>query len=164
MRQIVLDDGVKLSISESALERIRNYLTTAGFKHESGGVILGGQSGTGLEFVVADMTLPDSLDDHGPYHYVRRAKPAEKLIRDAWEKTDGAINYLGEWHTHNEQKPHPSYVDRNLMVQVSNENACLFDRAFMIIVGYEGTAFIGEVNPREQEVFCSKAYAKILDL
>ena len=158
MLEILFADKARLLVPESVIEKVRKYKEEVGFRNESGGIILGSQSETGLDFVVKDMTLPSPTDDFGPYHYMRDKEAANKLIAKAWKESDGIINYLGEWHTHNESLPHPSYVDKDLMRQVAKNGSCLFDRAFMIILGYRGAAFVGEIDPGHQKVFLDSLY------
>lgn len=153
MLEILFADKARLLVPENVIEKVRKYKEEVGFRNESGGIILGSQSEAGLDFVVKDMTLPSPTDDFGPYHYMRDKEAANKLIAKAWEESDGIVNYLGEWHTHNESLPHPSYVDKDLMRQVAHNGSCLFDRAFMMILGNKGTAFIGSINPESQDVF-----------
>lgn len=161
MQVVLFSDGTRLLIPEEAIEKVRRYKAEVGFRNESGGIILGGQSESGLDFIVKDLTLPSPTDDCGPYHYMRDKNAANELIAQAWEDSDGTINYLGEWHTHNEGRPHPSYVDGNLMHQVSENKSCLFDRAFMIILGYEGIAFLGMVEPKSKTVFLESQHVKL---
>ena len=161
MLEVLFDDRTRLLIPEGAIERVRKYKDDVGFRNESGGIILGGQSESGLDFIVNELTLPSPTDDSGPYHYMRDKHAANKLIENAWEESGGTVNYLGEWHTHNERRPHPSYVDKNLMRQVSENESCLFDRAFMMILGFEGVAFLGMVEPRSKTVFMESQYVRL---
>ena len=161
MLEALFADGERLLIPKNTIEKIRAYKKAVGFRNESGGIILGGQSESGMSFVVHDLTLPSSSDDCGPYHYMRDKDAANRLIEEAWEKSNGTVNYLGEWHTHNEERPHPSSVDKNLMLQVSENKSCLFDRAFMIILGYEGVAFLGMADPNNKNVFMDSQYVRL---
>ena len=161
MLEILFTDNARLLVPESVIEKVRKYKEEVGFRNESGGIILGSQSETGLDFVVKDMTLPSPTDDFGPYHYMRDKHAANKLIAKAWEESGGTVNYLGEWHTHNERRPHPSYVDRSLMHQVSENESCLFDRAFMMILGFEGVSFLGMAEPKSNTVFAESLYVKL---
>ena len=77
--------------------------------------------------------------------------PANKLINSAWRKSKGTVNYLGEWHTHNESKPVPSKTDKSLMLQVVEDSSCPFTRAFMLIIGNAGEVYVGVTNPQNRE-------------
>ena len=123
MLEISFADGSKLMVSESVIDKVRKYKENVGFRNESGGIILGGQSESGLDFIIKDLTLPSPTDDWGPYHYMRDKHAANELIEAAWKESGGTVNYLGEWHTHNERNPHPSGVDKNLMRQFQTTRA-----------------------------------------
>lgn len=161
MKRITFDDGSTLFLADEAIETVRQYKAEVGFWNESGGIILGSQSEDAPVFVARELTLPAKEDDCGPIHYMRDKDAANKLIKKAWKKSGGTVNYLGEWHTHNESKPHPSYVDENLMRQIAENESCLFDRAFMIILGNRGKAFVGVIDPKEREVFLDSCYVDL---
>jgi integrative and conjugative element protein (TIGR02256 family) len=150
--QIKLKDVV-LEIPKEVLEPIETYLSQTGFGFESGGILLGSKVEHEERLIVTEMTLPSPKDESGPFTFVRNAEPANKLISQAWEASDGITNYLGEWHTHNEKIPHPSFVDENLMRQVVEEKSCLFNHAFMIIIGNTGQAFVGMVDTKQSGDF-----------
>lgn len=73
------------------------------------------------------------------------------------------IFHLGEWHTRPECTPHPSYVDKNLMKQTAENGSCLFDRAFMVILGYDGVASIGMTNPRGNGSFLETVHVNFCE-
>ena len=57
------------------------------------------------------------------------------------------MNYVGEWHTHDEPLPRPSQADRKLIEQIVNDRSLRFDKVFMLIVGNGGAAFVGMASP-----------------
>lgn len=154
-------DGVVITVAPSALKELKQYLRKEGFSLESGGVLLGVQSQGRLEFSIEHFTLPDKSDKRSRLSFLRRSKPANKVISAVWEETSGRVNYLGEWHTHDEERPVPSAEDRKLMSNVIDDESCLFDRAFMVIVGSDGCAFVGESDTRAGRVFMDTRYIDV---
>jgi integrative and conjugative element protein (TIGR02256 family) len=143
-----------LDVPEEVLEPIAEHLSQSGFGVESGGIILGGKVEGENRYIVKEMTLPSPEDESGPFSFIRNAEPANKLISRAWKESDGTTNYLGEWHTHNEETPRPSFVDKDLIQQVISEKSSLFDCVFMIIIGNSGQAFVGMAdNTIHSEIF-----------
>ena len=143
---IIFKDDMTLSFAENVLKPVFEYLSETSFKYESGGFILGSQVEDESAFIITRMTLPDKEDERGAVSFMRNRIPADKLISDERNGSNGSENYLGEWHTHNEDIPHPSITDNLLMRQVDWEKSCLFDHAFMIIFGNNGKAYVGKVD------------------
>ncbi|NJE79993.1 hypothetical protein E0L17_01410 [Olsenella sp. SW781] len=150
MIQISLDERFSLSIASEAINRLQDYLKDAGFNSESGGILLGCQQENSLDCFILDFTLPNPEDDAGPYYFVRKARPAEKLIERIWHKSNGKINYIGEWHTHNEDRPTPSSTDMALLRQAATSGASPYGFVFLIIIGNNREAFLAFTRTGER--------------
>jgi integrative and conjugative element protein (TIGR02256 family) len=90
------------------------------------------------EDVVIDMaTLPTVEDRQGRYFYKRERATAQEIINKLWKESEQTVNYLGEWHTHPENIPHPSAPDlknwKRIMRTAQYEQSSLF----FVIVGIE---------------------------
>lgn len=89
------------------------------------------------------MSEPCSRDKRGIYYFIRDKENAQKVINEKWQQSNGEINYLGEWHTHPEIIPKPSFLDRKLLKECLINNKYPFHGLFMIIVGIEGDLYVG---------------------
>lgn len=158
--QIVFNDGTTLRFADPVIEEIEELTASKGFGFESGGILIGRHISGTHSFEVTLASTPSVLDVGRRYSFLRRMSPANKLIASAWRKSAGIENYLGEWHTHDEAMPVPSATDRALMLQVAEDGSCLFDRAFMLIVGNAGKAYIGAVNSHNFNGFYSERHIK----
>jgi integrative and conjugative element protein (TIGR02256 family) len=104
-------DGARVQIGPAALEAIRGYVQDGPHKPEAGGVLLGRHLlGTG-DVVVDQVTTPQPGDRRRRRWFFRGRRRHQELIDRAWRESDGTCTYLGEWHTHPEPDPAPSWVD-----------------------------------------------------
>ena len=53
-----------------------------------------------------------------------------------WEQSNHIKAYLGEWHTHDQDNPSPSFVDKRSWLRISKRNNN-FDQSCFIIVGHK---------------------------
>ncbi len=110
---------------------------------ESGGVLIGKVKTDYSEIQIVDITEPTIYDKSGKYYFVRNKEHSQKLINEYWGKSDGILNYIGEWHTHPEINPSPSKIDEDLLSYCVKNNIYMFPWLFMIIVGYTGNLYLG---------------------
>lgn len=122
-------------VSKAALRTFWRYLQNQRDSPEAGGILLGRMI-LGTDDVVIDHAAPpDPGDIRGRYHFVRKRKAAQARITRIWSETEGAVNYLGEWHTHPEDAPTPSPQDRKNWRNVHKKSSFEQDFLLFIIVG-----------------------------
>lgn len=136
-------DNVTLELPNEILQRMIAITSVLGFHEESGGILLGSKDVSDKRYVVKDFTYPKPEDERSRWFFIRKKDPSNEAIREVWEESDGTINYLGEWHTHDEDMPTPSSTDENLISEVVEDKSSLFDDVFMIIIGGGGGMFCG---------------------
>ncbi|WP_205621167.1 Mov34/MPN/PAD-1 family protein, partial [Acidovorax temperans] len=78
---------------------------------EAGGLLLGSVHGGHL--LIEQATVPTPWDKRFRYLFERMRFGHEAIALSRWTATQGIIRYLGEWHTHPEDYPHPSGLDRS---------------------------------------------------
>jgi integrative and conjugative element protein (TIGR02256 family) len=76
---------------------------------ESGGVLLGTVHKRGLLVTLA--TTPTRLDRQLRHLFERLPFGHRSVARRQWRQSAGTTRYIGEWHTHPQDIPIPSYVD-----------------------------------------------------
>src|SRR5579884_3498453 len=79
---------------------------------EAGGVLLGRQILGSSDVVIDHASEPSLKDRRGRFWFRRARQPAQEIVDRAWRESGGVVNYLGEWHTHPEDDPSPSWVDK----------------------------------------------------
>lgn len=104
--------GGTLRIGPKAVAKIDNQLQTRHDACEAGGVLLGRIIVERPDFIVDVVTGPTKEDKRTPTNFVRAEQPTQSIIVKAWRNSRGERNYLGEWHTHPENDPTPSPIDR----------------------------------------------------
>jgi len=98
-----------IEVSDAAWRTLRRYRQRTIDSTEAGGVILGARRGPHFEIVA--VTEPQRSDRRSRRSFVRRALAHRRLARKVWQESERAHGYLGEWHTHAEPLPTPSYTD-----------------------------------------------------
>lgn len=129
--------GGRIKITEEVLAKWALYVQRTHSSREAGGVLLGRRIIESKDIVIDDVSEPSPEDRRSRFSFHRTKKAHQKRIEEAWRESSGALNYLGEWHTHPEDRPTPSCVDRmdwkNLMKKCRFEG----DELFFFIVGIE---------------------------
>lgn len=67
----------------------------------------------GAHLLIEQATVPTAWDKRFRYLFERRPFGHDAIARARWTSSQGTIRYLGEWHTHPEDHPHPSCLDRS---------------------------------------------------
>lgn len=76
---------------------------------EAGGVLIGERRGQHI--VITDISEPGSGDIRKRCRFERKGDHHQQKVNKLFEQSDGCLVYLGEWHTHPEDSPHPSHTD-----------------------------------------------------
>jgi integrative and conjugative element protein (TIGR02256 family) len=129
--------GHKFELSPIVVEQITQFIQYCPKMPEAGGVLLGRFIIESDDIVVDKITTPMKGDRQSRFHFFRSAKMHQEQIAKSWSASDGTCNYLGEWHTHAEPDPTPSFLDkaewrRKLLFDMYDH-----DSLFFIIVGTE---------------------------
>lgn len=136
-----INDNRVLELTDEVLEKFKKYRQTRN-RMEAGGILLGQVFDT--KIVIDEITEPSLLDKAGRFFFVRNVKMAQKTVNTVWSKSNGKSIYLGEWHTHSETNPFPSYDDRKLIADMLIHSKMEINFLFMIIVGLgENDLYVG---------------------
>ena len=121
----------------ATLERFRQYRSSDA---EAGGVLLGRRILDSDDVVIDIATAPNELDRRSRYSFNRVAEPAQVAVNRAWAESRGTCVYLGDWHSHPEPAPHPSYVDEDDWRKIMRSAKYGQPFLFFVIVGTEEIA------------------------
>lgn len=121
-------------IEKNILLEISNYQKQGQFELESGGIIVGYYDAVESALKITDITWPQKDDIRGRYRFIRKEAGHQELMDKLWEQSGYRKSYLGEWHTHNQSRPTPSFVDYNNWKNISKRRHN-FDEHFFIIIG-----------------------------
>lgn len=78
---------------------------------EAGGILIGFRRDPHIEIV--SLTTPLPKDQRSRRGFKRRDSGHQALARQHWRESNGLLDYVGEWHSHPEARPSPSWLDRN---------------------------------------------------
>lgn len=132
---VIFENEAKVILPQLLLTQLKEHLQTVGFQKESGGIILGSKKTHQSTYIINELTFPDRRDRRFPRAFIRSQKKANEAIVRAWQNSSGYINYLGEWHTHNELKPKKSRTDKDLILKLLQDNCLPYGVILMLIIG-----------------------------
>ena len=121
-------------ICESVLCFIESEAAKAG-KHETGGIIAGKGSYEENNIVIthASSSGPKAVKKRN--FFSRDVFYCQRLL-DQWANmSKGKIDYLGEWHKHFEEKPHPSPLDLDTMSRIAFARDYHINNPVLLIIG-----------------------------
>ena len=104
-------------------------------KKESGGILLG--QVVDKTIYITKVSTPNRFDKSGRYKFVRNKKAAQIIIDHEFINSNGKTIYLGEWHTHPENKPSPSNIDIKMLSQQFKKNKINEEYLLLIIRGLQ---------------------------
>jgi integrative and conjugative element protein (TIGR02256 family) len=128
-------NGGMLRISDSVLAVVETHRQRSCWATEAGGVLLGRLIIERPDIVVDAVTVPTKKDARSRFAFHRAARPTQNAVDRAWAASDGERNYLGEWHTHPEDIPHPSSIDRRGWVRLARTAQFEQDSLVFLIIG-----------------------------
>lgn len=136
--QFLRPNGGILKIGAKALGQIDNQLQRRQRDCEAGGVLLGRIVVERPDFLVDVVTEPTNRDKRTRTDFYRAEQPTQERIVTAWKVSRGERNYLGEWHTHPENDPTPSQVDKSNWRRLARTAQFEQDVLFFVIAGLKG--------------------------
>lgn len=104
------DQKVLLSFTIDVLDTFSRHMQDAPNAPESGGLLLGSLHGNNL--IITEATVPTKWDRRFRFLFERMPFGHRSIAERRWRESDGTIRYLGEWHTHPQDIPTPSSLDR----------------------------------------------------
>ena len=105
------DKKALLHFSEPTLETFCQYVQASDTDCEAGGLLLG--SVHGAHMLIQQATVPTAWDKRFRHLFERMPFGHEAIALSRWMASQGTVRYLGEWHSHPENHPHPSSLDRS---------------------------------------------------
>lgn len=142
-----LPNGKMLHISDDVLDVFHKHRYTRYSSFESGGILLGKVYSDSI--MVEKVTTPGKGDKWGALFFHRDRSRAQKIVDQAFAESGGEQTYLGEWHSHSEKKPSPSFKDRYEIERAFRMSRLNVEFMICIIVGNEnrlGNIWVGFFN------------------
>lgn len=86
---------------------------------ETGGLLLGYR--VKKDIVLTEATGPGPHAIHAPTFFKRDTLYCQGCLDEAYQRTEGAVTYMGEWHTHPHAGTHPSRRDVKAMTEIAQD-------------------------------------------
>lgn len=104
------DRRVLISLAESVIEVFERHIQARPSDCEAGGLLLGSVHGSNI--LVTEATIPTVWDTRLRHLFERMPFGHSSIARTRWHASGGTVRYVGEWHTHPQDFPRPSGLDR----------------------------------------------------
>ena len=122
-----------LHVSKKVINVWENCRQTRKNNTEKFGVMIGYQTDGDDEYWIELVTTPFSNDRSTRLSFLLQDKNHQNIVNTEFMESGGTSIYLGTWHTHPENIPSPSVVDRKDWISCIKRNP---DRQlFFVIVG-----------------------------
>lgn len=135
-----LSNGGVIKITEAVVKDITSYIQKDKKDTEAGGILMGRFIKNSKNIIIDKITEPMRGDLRTRYTFKRASPAHQKILDQEWEKSKGTCNYLGEWHTHPEEKPEPSGVDKRDWKRKLKTDEFSSRYLYFIILGIEEIA------------------------
>ena len=123
----------KLMLNMDVKEKIKSIQSEHTFKKEIGGILVGAYDAEIECLRLTDMSFPCPGDQQFRFSFFRKTDGHQEIMDQLWEESGHTKAYLGEWHTHDQDTPIPSVVDRKNWKRISKRNHNFEECYFMII-------------------------------
>ncbi len=125
----------KILICDSVIQILSSHKQEEKDKYEVGGILLGQVKGN--EIYILRLSTPNKYDNASKYGFVRDKDMAQIIVDYEFINSNKKTIYLGEWHTHPEDFPKPSNVDRKMMKDQFQKNTLNEPYLILAIQGHE---------------------------
>ena len=100
---------LRIEISNDLYQKL-SLLQNKSCDKEKGGVLMGSLYPSINQINITHI-LESKMHVSSSHNINLNVKYLQKKMNDIWEKSHGKITYLGDWHSHPENKPNPSIID-----------------------------------------------------
>jgi integrative and conjugative element protein (TIGR02256 family) len=113
-------------------------LAAAAFPYETGGIILGQESGRAR--TVSEVIGPGPNAEHRRASFDPDQDWQVEEVARLWRNHEGKISYLGDWHSHPGGTPKPSRRDREVLrlIADADDARCAAPVMLILAVGTRG--------------------------
>ncbi len=97
-------------VTAAVVDKLSAYTQTDPSMPEAGGILLGSRKEQ-HHLEICSATEPATSDQQSRHEFVRNRGTHQRAAHQLWLRSRGYVDYVGEWHTHPENIPYPSFVD-----------------------------------------------------
>lgn len=144
------DKRILVNFDDKVLDVFRQHIQQLATDAEAGGLLLGEVRGGNLNLV--DATCPTADDLRTRYSFERLPHGHAVFAQKMWGESQGTVRYLGEWHSHPQDYPIPSGIDRSEWKRLASERKD--KRPFLAVIVGRASLYV--------ELVPSKGFGRIL--
>ena len=142
--------NIKIHISDTVIEIFEKYKQNNKKDNESGGILIGQIKDDNIYILKA--SIPNKFDKSSRYYFECDKDAAQIIINYEFYNSNHKSIYIGEWHTHPENNPTPSSLDKKTIRKQFKNNKLNEPLLILIIQGlkniyvslYDGRKFYEE--------------------
>jgi integrative and conjugative element protein (TIGR02256 family) len=134
-----IDLNLKLNINDELMGDIYNS-TKEHHPKEIGGILLGYYSDNGKCAYIESIVLA-KFYINSPTNFTRQTSDLNHIIDQEYIKSQGKLNYLGEWHSHPDGSTQFSAKDFLTMKEIAFNNNVKIHNPILLIVSYNKSIF-----------------------
>jgi integrative and conjugative element protein (TIGR02256 family) len=101
-------------------------------KTETGGILIGRELGDALEITFASGPGPRAV--RRKHYFLRDKVFLQRVLDREVARSNGAVEYVGEWHVHPALDAPPSFIDRRSLRRIARRRNYPTDRPVLLIV------------------------------
>lgn len=105
-----IDNGPIVDLTPNIIEKVIPYLQVSGNTSEAGGCLVGFENNKTSNITLNDISLPGNKDIRTRIFCKLRDKVHKIFLKRQLQEKNF---YMGNWHTHPQTNPIPSYIDLN---------------------------------------------------
>lgn len=134
-----------INIDSKLVNELLSYRQKKDSDSETGGVLMGELYPNSNRIQITHI-LVCKHTSNSRYGLELNVECLQKQMNEIWEKSKGTITYLGDWHTHPEFNPKPSYVDYRTFVKNYYKSKFEQNLLLYIILGQEKEIWFKSFN------------------
>jgi len=132
MKSIKFDtSNLTVIINANVSDILNSYKQINKNDNENGGVLMGELYPSLNKIIITHALICDNQNSHRNGINLNTKCLQNKILK-IWEKSNGKITYLGDWHTHPCKNPKPSIIDK--ITFFKNYHQSRFDQNVLIYI------------------------------
>lgn len=108
--------SLNIEIDQKLLNELLSYQQINENDFENGGILMGELYPRSNRIILTHVLVCEHIEN-SKYGLELNIKCLQKQMDEIWDESNGTITYLGDWHTHPESNPKPSYTDYKTFVK-----------------------------------------------
>ncbi|MFR1820597.1 MAG: Mov34/MPN/PAD-1 family protein [Lactococcus petauri] len=149
-RDVTIEVSARLINELQRFRQLRN-------ESESGGVFVGKRLLDGVILIV-DFSKPAKGDLQKRCRFSKKSLAHQEFVNGYFENSSGYVSLVGEWHSHPEDHPSASSIDKRSWEKIISEND---EQLFFLIIGrVSWTIYIKDLNKWKATTINLEEYLK----